>query len=410
MNKNKEKYIYINDRDTDGAVFQTQVIDWLETYQKESLEFEIVQIIHIKKLFDINFIKQQLKFKRSTSINFGGVLFFFPSKGYLFWLNLCILVLKYLPDLVSNKKIVIFSRSLIGNEIKFLKKIFKGKIKFIFDARAAAAEENKYGALKHNDFCLNRYKLIAKIYYLEYVTLITADKIFAVSHELKNYFMLTFKIDESKFVYYPCLSNESKFFYDAKLYTSVRKELHISNETVVFTYAGGISADWHMADKMLLMFGEFLKKNNDSLFLFLSNDKIGYEILVRDFPNLKKNIIFLSVKNDEVYKYLNAADFGLLFRENTIMNNVASPTKFAEYMLCGLPVIITEGIGDYSNLTKDMNLGILLTNSEFSSMDTYNFQNFLKGKFDRLKIATLAKNTFTKMSLIIKLKEHLYLS
>ena len=30
------------------------------------------------------------------------------------------------------------------------------------------------------------------------------------------------------------------------------------------------------------------------------------------------------------------------------MNEVASPGKFAEYVLCGLPIIMTDGIGDYS--------------------------------------------------------------
>ena len=57
---------------------------------------------------------------------------------------------------------------------------------------------------------------------------------------------------------------------------------------------------------------------------------------------------------------LSAADFGLLLRENNIVNNVASPTKFAEYLMAGLPVIISNGIGDFSYFVRFKNVGICI--------------------------------------------------
>ena len=46
--------------------------------------------------------------------------------------------------------------------------------------------------------------------------------------------------------------------------------------------------------------------------------------------------------NKEVYKYLNAADVAFLLRDDVVLNRVASPTKLAEYMFCGLPIISTN--------------------------------------------------------------------
>jgi glycosyltransferase involved in cell wall biosynthesis len=39
---------------------------------------------------------------------------------------------------------------------------------------------------------------------------------------------------------------------------------------------------------------------------------------------------------------------------------VASPTKFAEYLACGLPVITTEYVGDFSLYVKEHNLGYVI--------------------------------------------------
>ena len=43
-----------------------------------------------------------------------------------------------------------------------------------------------------------------------------------------------------------------------------------------------------------------------------------------------------------------------------MVNNVASPIKVAEYLACGLPVIMTQGIGDYSEDLAREPVGLLL--------------------------------------------------
>ncbi len=60
--------------------------------------------------------------------------------------------------------------------------------------------------------------------------------------------------------------------------------------------------------------------------------------------------------------FLMASDMGVLLRERDPLNEVAAPTKFAEYVMTGLPVLISEYVGDYSNFVAENNLGLVLPN------------------------------------------------
>lgn len=95
--------------------------------------------------------------------------------------------------------------------------------------------------------------------------------------------------------------------------------------------------------------------DDNARFLFLSKDRLDDNKVKTLYVNLYGKVQVRSVSNEDVYKYLNASDFGILFRDDVIMNNVASPSKFAEYVLCGLPTIISKGVGDFQNYANKKN-------------------------------------------------------
>jgi glycosyltransferase involved in cell wall biosynthesis len=53
-----------------------------------------------------------------------------------------------------------------------------------------------------------------------------------------------------------------------------------------------------------------------------------------------------AVAPTDVAAWAAAADVGLAFIEPTYAKQASSPTKIAEYLACGLPVVVTAGIGD----------------------------------------------------------------
>ena len=71
-----------------------------------------------------------------------------------------------------------------------------------------------------------------------------------------------------------------------------------------------------------------------------------------------------SVRGRDVPSYLAASDAGLAFIKPCFSKIASSPTKYAEYLASGLPLIINSGIGDSDALINNEGAGSLIT--EFS--------------------------------------------
>jgi glycosyltransferase involved in cell wall biosynthesis len=67
-----------------------------------------------------------------------------------------------------------------------------------------------------------------------------------------------------------------------------------------------------------------------------------------------------------------------------MLNNVASPVKFAEYISCGLIPIISPGVGDYSSLVMNEKIGIVV--DENITFDFKDIEEYLNDKniYDRI--------------------------
>ena len=71
----------------------------------------------------------------------------------------------------------------------------------------------------------------------------------------------------------------------------------------------------------------------------------------------------------DVPSYLSASDAGVAFIKNCFSKLASSPTKYAEYLGCGLPLIINAGIGDSDMLVNQESAGVLvqdLTEAEYA--------------------------------------------
>lgn len=395
----KIKYIYINSHVFSSAVYQTQVIDWLHLYAENGVDFELVHQFYINP--------KNIKFHRSQKQQIrnafhGKVRFLYVHHNYpIFrWINKLITLLFFLKDILCNDKIVFFSRANIGREIAFMKHLFGSKIVYFYDLRGATVDEAVQTMKAKNNYSKREFDRIADIAYGEYMRQMIADKIFCVSNALKKYNVEEYHANESKFVLYPCLSMHSKFFYDENLRERKRVELGYSKDDNVYIYSGGVGVEWHVPDAFLRLFAKVAERDNHARMLVLTfkATKALYEIIENDF-HLKNNVqVFEGVPNERVVDYLNAADFGILLRKNRILNNVASPSKYAEYMLCGLPTIISESIHDFANYCRSHNTGILFSNYDFEHIDSVEIKPLSKDMFDRKHIADVAVAELSKES------------
>jgi glycosyltransferase involved in cell wall biosynthesis len=125
--------------------------------------------------------------------------------------------------------------------------------------------------------------------------------------------------------------------------------------------------------------------------LFLTHEPDLVKRMIKDQVK-PKDVKVIRVPHGEVAGYLCAADVGILLREKTLTNHVASPIKFSEYMCCGLPCIISSHIGDTAEILRHGNAGIVL-DSDLDFPPPSQFQTLLS--LNRNEISNLMYKTFS---------------
>lgn len=169
-----------------------------------------------------------------------------------------------------------------------------------------------------------------------------ADYVICQSDEMRKYMNRTYGVPMDRICVYRCGYDTTMFKVDATARESIRQKLNIGDD-LLFVYAGGLHG-WQKIESTLLLYKKYHEVNPNSKFLVLTGNQqiLQQKIEEGGLTDMKDSIISFSVPFTEVPKYLNAADVAFLIRDNHIMNAVASPTKLAEYLSCGLYVISSE--------------------------------------------------------------------
>ena len=157
----------------------------------------------------------------------------------------------------------------------------------------------------------------------------------------------------------PCCADLEVFRFEAAERERRRAELGIADRFVV-VYSGGIDG-WYLTEEMCDFFVTLRKQKPNSFFLWLTTgnrERIMNLMNERGIAN--EDFAIITALPSEVPSYLSAADAGLAFIKPCFSKQASSPTKYAEYLACGLPLIINAGIGDSDTLIGNENVGALV--------------------------------------------------
>ncbi|MGH7857619.1 MAG: hypothetical protein ACREQY_09835, partial [Candidatus Binatia bacterium] len=154
----------------------------------------------------------------------------------------------------------------------------------------------------------------------------------------------------------PCTASENLFFFDPVLRAAMRERLGYSAETKVLVYSGSL-APYQCFPETVELFRRLHDRDPSVALLVLTPQlEIAHRLLVERLATGSWKV--LSVPVEEVNGYLNAADFAAMLRQDHPVNRAATPTKFAEYCLTGLPVILNPGVSEMYEVARALGLAI----------------------------------------------------
>jgi hypothetical protein len=250
--------------------------------------------------------------------------------AFVFW----VLCLVFRPKAVMARNVLATNMGLFARRLGAVRTV-------CFDGRGAvAAEWHEYDVSVPPSWK-------ASISELERKAVVDSNFRIAVTHKLVEHWRERYGYSEHHHVVIPCTLNRSfrpRVLSDEEK-SAGKRLLGLQDEYVVLVYSGS-AAGWQSFSVLHACVAPFLNASLDHKLLVLAPEDEHIRSLEREFPN---QVMRKWVAHHEVPALLAACDMGILVREKSITNRVASPTKFAEYLSAGLPVLISEELGDYSD-------------------------------------------------------------
>lgn len=224
--------------------------------------------------------------------------------------------------------------------IDAFKYYFKGYHNFILWQQGATADESfmrNHSKLRY--WILNKMDLFA---------MKKAKAILYVSQYMKEYYE---KLGNCSFgnksYLMPCFNEEyDRTIFDSKDYSKK-----------VFTYVGSLDL-WQCFEQTVDIYKKIEDKLKNCFFKVLTFDEEKGKRILQEKG--VKNYSVKRVPKEEVKKELLVANYGFIIREDSIVNRVATPTKFSSYLSSGVIPIFSKCLTDFTQESLKMKYALAL--------------------------------------------------
>ena len=247
------------------------------------------------------------------------------------------------------------------------RKLSRTKPKLIFDIRGFFPEEYTDGGLwKENGWL---YKLVKRN---EKWLLKEADGFVVLTEKARQ--ILFPESAENGFDKFgrpveviPCCVDLSRFGTANKTSRAeIRKKYNLENRQVI-TYIGSLGS-WYLADEMADLMQVAREKDKSAFALILTQSApeiMSERLKERGFAD--EDFLVTKIPHSEIPKYLSAADIALSFIKPCFSKLSSSPTKIAEYLASGIPIITNRGVGDVAEQIEMDKTGAVVDDFSHSS-------------------------------------------
>lgn len=207
------------------------------------------------------------------------------------------------------------------------------------------------GTIPEESFMRNQSKLrFSVLSTIEKYVLRRADFILFVSEEMKHHYEKKYNISfKNRCFIMPCFNEVN---VEKKAFTNPQK--YIENSMI---YVGSLNK-WQCFEETVSL----VKKVQD-----ISGTDIKFDVFTRDMELARsilekkkvKNYHVNFVKSDLLKEHTLAYKYGFVLRKDDIVNRVATPTKFSNYISCGIVPIYSSCLKSFAEQDKKIKLGIV---------------------------------------------------
>ena len=237
----------------------------------------------------------------------------------------------------------------------------KKKVKFIFDMRGFWADERIDGNLWNLKNPVYK-KIYTYFKQKEKEFFEQADCVVSLTDKGKNIIQKQFD-NKIYFEVIPCcvdtvLFSKKNIQLDREKY--FRNLLKIDEQDFIISYLGSLGT-WYLPDEMMKFFRLFLNKNENAKFMFITPDSQEMVFSYSDKYNItKEKIIVIASERKNVPVLLSFSRLSLFFIKPLFSKSASSPTKMAEALSIGIPIICNAGIGDNDKIITESGAGLVI--------------------------------------------------
>jgi len=353
-----KKILYITYDGLTDPLGQSQILPYLAGLSKEGNEFTILSFEKKDR-----FVKLEQTIRQITSAaNIRWVPMRFTSRPPVLSKMFDRMRLKQKAKAIHRKYKfdMIHCRGYISAEAGLALKRKYG-VKFFFDMRGFWADEKKDGDAwnQNNPIFRQVYKHYKK---KEAQFIKEADHIISLTQAGKEEIMKWPSYDPHiPLSVIPCCADMNVFSLTSGTDKAKgRKLLGLPENDLVISYLGSLGS-WYMLDEMLELFAVIKEKFTSAKFLFVTHSPAAMILSRLSHYNINgQDILITEASRNEVPLFVKASDINISFIKPVYSKLSSSPTKLAEVLAMGIPIVTNSGVGDVKNIVEKSKGGIVI--------------------------------------------------
>ncbi|ATW24495.1 glycosyltransferase family 4 protein [Candidatus Formimonas warabiya] len=186
----------------------------------------------------------------------------------------------------------------------------------------------------------------------------------------------------------------------------------VERDKVRFVYSGGFSK-WQNIEEIFKLIKSIYDNYQNiefNIYTFEGNNEKATKLITK--YNLLNITKISNLQSHEINYHLSFNDVGIIIRDNSLINITSSPLKIIDYLNAKIGLILTDNIGDFSNILKNKPY-VFLIKLDIDGNILYNVNDLIKFlcniKNTKIKeiIDSDTRELFSMEKQVLKLKEYL---